>query len=277
MHLDEAMPCADYSAAVNEPLIGTAPHVGLWIFLETRDRWMAKPVENNTYPEPLNAWVAKIMAKGTEEGLKPRIQFIRHRRKDSDPITVASCLNGVLRMGEIDNYDELEQIESVTDDLPISNEIIYLVCTHGSRDICCSREGLPTWQRLDQLSNGRAWQTTHLGGHRFAPNVLVLPSERSYGRVYKDEADTFFDEIENNKVPFKYLRGNASLPKEAQACEQVILEKAGTFVCIENGRVSFKTANGIESVASPSIEELVTKKACGEDQIQPVEVFVPAC
>ena len=271
----ETMTCAEYSAAAGEPLCGTAPHVGLWLLLEVREPWQAKPLENNAFPDVVNAWVANAMDRGEEMGLKPRVQFIRHRRRDSDPITVATCLNGTLRMQQIADYSELASIDPLAGDMPISNELLYLVCTHGSRDVCCSREGLPTWQRLDQLSNGRAWQTTHLGGHRFAPNVLALPSERSYGRVFKDEVETFFYEIENNEVPFRFLRGNASLPKEAQVCEQTILERAGTYIGIENSAITFKTSTGIESIPLPAIEELLTKKACGDDQIQPVEILVP--
>jgi hypothetical protein len=50
-----------------------------------------------------------------------------------------------------------------------------LVCTHGSRDRCCSRFGAPIYRQARrlvgelELENTRIWQASHIGGHRMAP------------------------------------------------------------------------------------------------------------
>ena len=54
----------------------------------------------------------------------------------------------------------------------IGSSSYWNMLTNGQRD------GLPAHARLRELVGAPAWQTTHIGGHRFAPNVLVLPQVR---------------------------------------------------------------------------------------------------
>ena len=274
--IDEKSSCAEISAANNEPMIGTAPQVGLWILLEVRETWEAKNLVTNSLPDVANAWLQDSTERGFEAGLLPRVQFIRHRRRKSDPITLMTCRDGLLRKQEIQDYAELADIDPLRSDMPVCDDKLYLVCTHARRDICCSREGLPTWQKLDSLSGGRAWQTTHLGGHRFAPNVLALPSSRSYGRVLVGEAESFFEEVEAGEVPTRFLRGNSTLAPAAQVCEPTILAKNGFFLGVTDDEVTFKTSSGIEIVSIPAKIELDILGSCGDSEMKTVEVYAAA-
>ncbi|MCY4130344.1 MAG: hypothetical protein OXG15_14015 [Gammaproteobacteria bacterium] len=269
----DTTPCAEVSAALNEPMIGSAPQVGLWILLEVRDVWEAKNLEANSLPDVANAWLEDAMDRGEAEGLMPRAQFIRHRRRPSDPLTVMTFRDGELRRQEISDYSELTAIDPLNCQMPKCEEILYFVCTHARRDVCCSREGLPTWQRLDTLSSGRAWQTTHLGGHRFAPNVLTLPTARSYGRVRVDEVDVFFADIESGAVPARFLRGNSALPPDAQACEPTILANGGHFVGLSDTDVKFETESGIHTTPIPAKLDLEILAGCREREWKTVEVY----
>jgi len=70
----------------------------------------------------------------------------------------------------------------------------YFVCTHGSRDACCGRLGVPIYQTLRRhaaLSAGRlrVWRTSHIGGHRFAPTLVELPTGRYWGHLDSDLTD----------------------------------------------------------------------------------------
>ena len=257
-------------------MIGSAPQVGLWILLEVRDVWEPKNLESNSLPAVATAWLDDAMARGEADGLMPRAQFIRHRRRPSDPLTVMTFCDGILRRLEISDYSELASIDPLGDHMRKSDDILYFVCTHARRDLCCSREGLPTWQRLDALSNGRAWQTTHLGGHRFAPNVLTLPSARSYGRVRVDEVDAFFADIESGAVPTKYLRGNSLLPPDAQACEPTILLDDGTYLGLSGNKVQYETDSGIQSTPIPRKRDLEILASCGDTEWKTVTVYESA-
>ena len=66
-----------------------------------------------------------------------------------------------------------------------------LVCTHGSRDICCASIGQPTYIKLhSRYSNAhtRVWRLSHTGGHRLAPNVIDMPSGRYWSRLTPSRA-----------------------------------------------------------------------------------------
>ena len=254
-------------------MIGSAPQVGLWILLEVRDIWEPKNLETNSLPDVANQWIDDAMARAEADGLMPRAQFIRHRRRASDPLTVMTYRDGELRRQEIGDYDELAAIDPLDCQIPICGEILYFVCTHARRDICCSREGLPTWQRLDALSHGRAWQTTHLGGHRFAPNVLTLPTARSYGRVRVDEVDQFFAEIESDSVPTRFLRGNSTLPPDAQACEPEILSHDGRYVSLSDIEVTYESKSGIHTIPVPTKSNLEILAGCREREWKTVEIY----
>ena len=60
---------------------------------------------------------------------------------------------------------------------------MWLVCTNGKRDACCARDGVPVARALAALRPDEAWECSHLGGHRFAANVALLPEGLCFGRV----------------------------------------------------------------------------------------------
>jgi len=94
---------------------------------------------------------------------------------------------------------------------------LYLVCAHGRHDACCALRGRPVAQALHAVRPGRVWETTHLGGDRFAANLLVLPTGHLYGRVPSDIAADFADRIDAGDVVPGFLRGRLGLAPVAQA------------------------------------------------------------
>ncbi|KAH9259720.1 hypothetical protein BASA82_000244 [Batrachochytrium salamandrivorans] len=59
---------------------------------------------------------------------------------------------------------------------------MYFVCAHGTRDKRCGDRGMPIVQSL--LDQGkRAFPCSHIGGHAFAGNVLVLPNAMWFSKV----------------------------------------------------------------------------------------------
>lgn len=59
-----------------------------------------------------------------------------------------------------------------------------LVCTHGSRDLCCGSIGTRLWADLEgRLEGVRLWRTSHLGGHRFAPTMTTFPDGCSWAHL----------------------------------------------------------------------------------------------
>jgi hypothetical protein len=99
-----------------------------------------------------------------------------------------------------------------SDDAPL-----YLVCAHSKHDTCCALRGRPVAAALDQQRPGRVWECSHVGGERFAANVLVLPSGLLYGRVLPFAAAEFVAATEAGEVVGALLRGRIGLAPTAQA------------------------------------------------------------
>lgn len=67
-----------------------------------------------------------------------------------------------------------------------------LVCTHGSRDVCCASFAYPIYHHLRHSyanESIRVWRTSHTGGHRLASNVIDMPEGRYWCRVRKEDID----------------------------------------------------------------------------------------
>jgi sucrase/ferredoxin-like protein len=94
---------------------------------------------------------------------------------------------------------------------------LYLVCAHSKHDTCCALRGRPVAAALHALRPGRVWECSHVGGDRFAANVLVLPSGLLYGRVLPFAAEEFIAAAEAGEVVGALLRGRVGLPPAAQA------------------------------------------------------------
>jgi hypothetical protein len=96
-------------------------------------------------------------------------------------------------------------------------EPLYLVCTHGKHDPCCALRGRPVTAALAAARPRHAWQTSHLGGCRFAPTVLVLPLGVMYGRVPPSAIPELVAATEADEVIGTLLRGRIGMTPAAQA------------------------------------------------------------
>ena len=63
----------------------------------------------------------------------------------------------------------------------VSDARLYLVCTNGNRDKCCAKFGQPVYEQVARDVGESAWQTTHIGGHRFAATIMLLPTGDMFG------------------------------------------------------------------------------------------------
>jgi hypothetical protein len=95
---------------------------------------------------------------------------------------------------------------------------VYLVCTHGGHDACCALRGRPLARAMPAPGPADVWECSHLGGDRFAANVVVLPHGFYYGQVPGDGAD-LVDAHERGQVALPWLRGRAGVPPAGQAAQ----------------------------------------------------------
>lgn len=137
---------------------------------------------------------------------------------------------GVVRRLELDGYDHLLNLDlSLMDTLGTAVEHpLLLVCTHGKHDRCCARRGRPLYAALrEQVEPDSVWQSSHLGGDRFAGNLVAVREGLYFGRVQPADVFPVLDEYLAGRIHLERYRGRSCYPFAVQAAECAVRERGG--------------------------------------------------
>ena len=96
---------------------------------------------------------------------------------------------------------------------------VYAVCTHGRHDACCAERGRPVALALANAEPDRTWECSHIGGDRFAGNLVVLPHGLYYGRLDPASAVALAATTAAGRLDLDHLRGRSALSMPVQAAE----------------------------------------------------------
>lgn len=210
--------CSVRAEARGDPMIGTAFPASRILLVEQPGPWGPDGLVESDFDHRI---AHRLRDRAEGEGV--RVQVIRRPGRDTGTAPrrwgIADCRFGCetlcwgsyLHPGELLDVP-LDGSTGVPDAAPA-----YLVCTHGRHDTCCALRGRPTVDALAQLRPGQVWETTHVGGDRFAASVLVLPTGLLYGRVGVDDATPLVDAVEADEVHLDLLRGRVGLAPTVQA------------------------------------------------------------
>ncbi len=222
--------CRTLSLAAGEPLAGTAlQRTTRWILLEVPGPWAPNPLDSPALEGSVRGHLQAALA--SEPGT--RLQLIRRLGMHGSEVQLHVVRSGVAvgwsHMHRLASLDELGSIDfAAAWSEPPDEEVqpFILVCGHGHRDACCAREGVPVFQALSVRHPNRVWQTTHLGGHRFAATAVVLPWGLHLGRLEAGEADRLWTAVDAGRIHrLDRCRGETSLTKPAQAAAIHIREQ----------------------------------------------------
>ena len=161
-----------------------------------------------------------------------RILFVRRterRGRDGLLAFVVSTAEsaGSIRRLELERDHDLLGLALDTAGSPVDHPL-FLVCTHGKHDRCCAKYGRPLYDAVcEQVEDGWAWQSTHVGGDRFAGNLVVLPEGVYYGRVEPSEAWPVLEAALDSRVHLPRYRGRSCHGFAAQAAERRVREQTG--------------------------------------------------
>lgn len=218
--------------ALDQPLIGSAPQGSRWVLVEDKGRWGAELPGETELPDPVKHWLAALDQPHT------RVHLIRRpattRRDQLRPGNLRRVILATTpeqpelrRMVEFDV--ELDDIPNLDVDAllasadPAPTEPWWLVCTHGNRDRCCAKWGMPMFDALRSRDPDRVWQSSHLGGHRFAPTLVTLPFGLMWGRLDVDQLDVVAAALARGELTgVDNLRGRMCWPPLAQAAESLV-------------------------------------------------------
>lgn len=216
--------CASIARTLAEPLPGTAPVTTGWVLVEDPGPWGRDALEQGRLP----GHVVEHLQDGIDDA-PIRYQAIRRPdRSRPDQRTVLLVHGGStpwarrlsLPVDRIDEVDPAVTLSSVPPDLGRAHhDPIVLVCTHAKRDACCAERGGHVARAVAGMDREATWETSHTGGHRFAPSVILLPSGAVYG--WMDEVTTLaaLTAARDQRVSLDGYRGRAAGERYVQAAE----------------------------------------------------------
>jgi hypothetical protein len=193
--------------------------------------------------------VEETLATWTEAVPDLRVQLIRRGVKTWDALGHVRCIavragpQPVVRDWSLDAYEDLAALP-VPDVLRAAGEEadpepLVLTCVNGRRDACCAKWGRPVAQAAAKAAPASSWQTSHLGGHRFAPTALVLPHGTHYGWLCpEDMAGLIAAHRRGHLYDLGQVRGGVHQPRPVQA--------ACLALRVRRGRTEIDAVQGAE-------------------------------
>lgn len=229
---------------------------GSWLLIEHPGPWPER-IEQLTEPAP----VADAIARAVRAGVRPQLIRRSGRRRTTPPLRVyvgRSLGDDVWLEGrELEDPAELAELDLTSvaagkrpDFGEPVTEPLLLVCTHGRRNACCARTGAPLARELTARFSDAVWETTHVGGDRYAANLICLPHGFYYGSLGITEALAAVEAYARGEVTLERLRGRAGMPEPAQAAEHSVREHAGALGVDAVKVESLKGTSPYEAVVS---------------------------
>ncbi|WP_295625587.1 sucrase ferredoxin [uncultured Corynebacterium sp.] len=257
--------CSDL---VHEPLPGTAKNGSLFIALEHQLGWSHDILDGGVFGDELTArikeWLAErdgslqLIRRPGRIGQVPCdgvTMYVAHcppeipapaspgeqRDETAEPgdETAATSAASDAVAGprlEVRKVRDVEEMLSLdvrlgrpTEGAVDVDKPLLLVCTHGKRDQCCAVKGRPVAQALSTIHPDVVWETSHSKGHRFAPALVLLPWNYSYGRLSAKETNDMLDDAYSGVLHRGGCRGRGVWDPRGQVAELAARETAGEW------------------------------------------------
>jgi hypothetical protein len=227
--------CSQRSLELDEPLFASATETQVYFLLEFPHAWGSKALDESDLPEAVKAALKQalkgisgarlLMIKGRPGRSTGKPRFFAARLSDRQPDLYAF---------ELDRYTDLLGLDlaglaagSAIYAAHLSREPLYLVCTNGRRDPCCAAHGPAVFRTLSRLPGLNVWQTSHVGGHRFAANLVYLPDGLFFGRLDPLAAAGTVASLQRGELDLDHYRGRACYAEPVQAAEYYLRRQTG--------------------------------------------------
>ena len=245
--------CSQVSQANGEDPIGSAPQVDHWLLVEVKQPWTTTmfvdhpvisraiaTVKTLSYKRGVVLMLAAIAPDPdySKPGLIRVIYYHRPARKfaayakqeflipeDQASQLVFALLDRLL--GKTVDLAPFIAYQQNTQDL---REM--LVCTHTQVDLACGRFGTPLYRQLRKTygqpnQSLRVWQSSHFGGHRFAPTLIDLPTGQVWGHLKPEILPQLVEHRGDPHQMRRFLRGWAGCSQFEQIAEREVWMKEG--------------------------------------------------
>jgi hypothetical protein len=227
--------CSAQRLVTGEPLAGSAPYARLWVLVEQPGPWgrdavreshldahVAGALSEAVADRPARAGLIRSVGAHADVAARSRTLLVARTDPGSswlaarfvdDVIDLASdWLDVAALLAEPSAPSHL-----LGEPLPTPSRAL-LVCTNAKRDQCCAVLGRPLAAALaarQEPLTTAVWETSHTGGHRFAPTYVSLPDGYLYGGPDADLGTV------------AACRGRSSLLPVEQVVELAVLREIG--------------------------------------------------
>jgi hypothetical protein len=216
--------CSAQSVGRGEALLATASRVRRWLLVEQPGPWGRDAIVESRLD---HVTARALLSQGRRH--RVRVLLIRRPgwRKAGDRRRVYLAHTGTdaswierldleaAALGALD-LEVLGSTEPPGVGRPVERSV-QLVCTHGRHDRCCADHGRPVVRALE-AAGADVWESSHVGGDRFAANVVDLPSGVFLGRVPPEGAATMLAELAAGRVDLDHYRG--------RSCDEPLVQAA---------------------------------------------------
>lgn len=232
--MSDAVRCSVASRARCDELAGTASTVRAFLLIEHPGPWGAS-VPQARLPGTL---AAEVAGKARAAGVRPLlVRRHQQRRWSPDGVRVLAAHPGArgawLESGLVARWQDVLDLDLAalgrgnSLGLPRVDGPVFAVCTHGRHDPCCAEQGRPVAAALSSTWPELTWESSHLGGDRFAGNVVVLPEGLYYGRVTSADAERLARLHLAGRLDLERLRGWSWQPVPMQVAEIALRRSLG--------------------------------------------------
>jgi len=211
-------------------LLATAAPATRWLLIEQPGAWGRDALRQSLLAPAVAAKLAKACAERAV-----RIQVIRRPPERAQParrrrwayVDSGGRPRATAWWGDYGADTELLDLSLDGSQGRPSTDPILLVCTHARHDACCALFGRPVYSALAQDYPDNIWETSHVGGDRFAANLVILPEGFYYGGLDGDSATQVLTAYTAGVIAPTYYRGSSVQPVPTQAAEHYLREHLG--------------------------------------------------
>ncbi len=217
--------CQPACLSRREPKFATASHVRRWLLIEQEGPWGPTALTQCR----LQASTARAIAeKARSAGARP-ILLRKPGRSQRAGCRVYVAVTDVNQTW-VESFDfAAPEALLALDFSPLKRgtalggervtQPFFLVCTHGKHDACCAQFGRPVANALHALDPASLWECSHIGGDRFAANLLCFPHALYFGHVTPVVAPRIADLYRAGRIDLEHYRGRPAYPFAVQAAE----------------------------------------------------------
>lgn len=233
--------CAARARSSGEDPAGTASRVRRWLAVEHPGPWGREALADTRLSAPARRALEHAAATGAA-----RVLFIRRPglRWHGGPhrvfVAVTTARRRSLQRLEVEALADLAAVDwsplaahqplagqQPAGDVTEAAGPLLLACAHGRHDPCCAERGRPLARSLAVAEPDATWESSHVGGCRFAANLVVLPEGLYYGHVDPAAAGGLVAAHRRGRVDLAHLRGRSNYPFAVQAAELALRRATG--------------------------------------------------